>query len=75
MMGEFWVWHGFGWVFMILWWVSIIAVIVATVKWLATGSSGSSSREKTALDILKERYARGEIDREEFEQKRRDLEN
>ena len=75
MMGEYWGWHGFGWVFMSLWWILIIVVIVAAVKWLAYGSSGSGRRDKTALDILKERYARGEVNREEFEQKRRDLES
>ena len=46
--------------------------IVALVLWI--GSANSRRQEKTALDILKERYARGEIDQAEFEQKRRDLE-
>lgn len=59
---------GFGGVFMILWWVLIIAGIVALVKWLSTSSGGGK-----ALDILKERYARGEIDEQEFQKRKRDL--
>lgn len=56
---------------MILWWVLIIAVIVVLVRYLIPGQSNSSS--KSAIDILKERYARGEISKEEFEEKKKDL--
>ncbi len=66
---------GFGGIFMILFWIVIIAAVVMLVKWLAGGSARIDlPREKSALDILKERYARGEIGKEEFEQKKRDLE-
>lgn len=75
-MGEFGWSMGFGgWVFMILFWGLVILGIVAIVKWL-TGSSRATGTPppKSARQILDERYARGEIDREEFEQKKRDLE-
>lgn len=58
---------------MILWWAWIIVGVVALGRWLMT-SQQSGAPEKSAIDILKERYARSEIDREEFETKRRDLE-
>jgi putative membrane protein len=72
--GMFGAGSGFGWVFMILWWGLIIAGIAVLVRWFFSSSTGRSGAGHTALDILKERYARGEIDREEYEQKRRDLE-
>ncbi|MHB8453507.1 MAG: SHOCT domain-containing protein [Acidiferrobacterales bacterium] len=66
--------HGLGWVFMILFWLAIILAVAALLKWLVSASSRAHlPREKTALEILRERYARGEIDRDEYERKRHDL--
>lgn len=76
--GEFCGWGmGFGFLFMILFWALVVLGIVALVRWLMTDRAQdrrSLPRDKTPLEIVQERYARGEIDREEYEQKRRDLE-
>lgn len=73
--GGAWPVMGLGWIFMVLVWVLVVVGIVALVRWLGM-SSGERRKEadKTALEILRERYARGEIERDEYEQKRRDLE-
>lgn len=71
-----WGWGmGFGMISMVLFWVLVILGIVILVKSIAASTTGADrTPAKTALDILKERYARGEIGRDEFEQKKRDLE-
>ena len=65
---------GFGMIGMALFWVLVILGIVVLVRRVG-GSSASSGPPlpKTALDILKERYARGEIDKQEFDKRKRDL--
>lgn len=73
MGGDGWGW-GMGGFQMVLFWVVIIVAIVLVVKWLGSGTAGSAtSRNETPLEILKGRYARGEIGKDEFEQKKRDL--
>ena len=72
-MGGMWGIWGIGMMFMMLvfWAVLIVGMIVA-VRWLANQGKGPRSTD-AALDILRERYARGEINKEEFEAKKRDL--
>lgn len=66
----------FGGLMMIVFWVAIIFLIVWAVKEVSGRNNSSSNigSGKKALDILKERYAKGEIDKAEFEAKKRDLE-
>lgn len=70
--GNYGWWWG-GAVHMLLFWIVLILVIAALAKWIF-GKPTEAPRGKSALDILKERYARGEIGKDEFEQKKRDLE-
>ncbi len=73
--GMGWGW-GFMWLMpliMIAWLALLIAVIVLLVRWLGGGSGGRSASTRTTRDILDERYARGEIDREEYLQRQKDI--
>ena len=72
--------HGFeGMGFGMFWWWIIGLILVAAIIWVVIRSTGQSNNlnntanQKSALDILKERYAKGEIDKEEFEQRKKDL--
>jgi len=68
-------WGMYGGLPMLLWWGLVIAAIVLVVRWLITrGTPGGPPAQDSALAILRERYARGEIGKEEFDARRRDLE-
>ena len=60
---------------MVLYLGVLIVLIVLLVRWLsASGPSGASvTGTKAPLDILRERFARGEIDKDEFEERKRVL--
>ena len=61
---------GWGWIIGLV----VIALIVwLVVKTTSQQTGGTNTSEKLPLDILKERYARGEIDKEEFEERKKDL--
>ncbi len=69
---------GHGWGMGMGWWwiiglIVLIAVILIVVKSMNRSSGSAQSSGKTALDILKERYASGEIDKEEYEKRKKDL--
>jgi putative membrane protein len=69
-------WMGGAWgigmmLMMFMFWVLVIAGLVLAVRWLL--SEGKERRSDTALEIVRQRYARGEINKEEFEAKKRDL--
>ncbi len=72
-------WGGMGWAggfIMIVFWIIVLAAIIIFIRWAVSSKGPASSapeQRESALDILKKRYARGEIDKEEFEQKKRDL--
>jgi putative membrane protein len=69
-----WMWGAWGisaMLVMLLFWGLVVAALVAGIRWLVRSSG--NARPDTALDILRQRYARGEINREEFEAKKRDL--
>jgi putative membrane protein len=69
-----WIWGAGGLVMMfmmLVFWGLVVAGIVFGLRWLVT--QGRQEQPDRALDVLRERYARGEINQEEFEARRRDL--
>lgn len=69
----FWPFSSFGWIFMMIWWVLIIVGIIALIQWLTSQSCGMRHHEKSVREILETRYAKGEISKKEFEEKKKDL--
>lgn len=62
-------------VLMIIFWVIVIVLIVYLVRGGSRTMCGHHMENKgeTALDVLEKRYARGEIEKKEFEEKKKDL--
>lgn len=63
----------FGGLMMIAFWIGLIVLIVLAVRWLSGSGSAHHYRPsegRSALDTLRERYARGEVDHDEFERRK-----
>jgi putative membrane protein len=75
MMGGGGLMGGFGWVL----WIAILVAIIAALVWLirsqplANSSRSPAEGRSPGVDVLEERYARGEINREEYLQKKKDI--
>ncbi len=70
-------WHGWfmGPLMMLIILAVVVAVVVLVVRWLGTSdASREAPGRNVPLDILKERFARGEIDKTEFDERRKVLE-
>ncbi len=74
---DYWGGQGFGMGFgllMILFWVGVIAAVVWLISTLVRGGTRApDANDPSAIEVLKRRYAQGEISKEEYEQKKKDL--
>ena len=67
-----WGGSGFGtMIVMIFFWVLLIVAVVLSIRWLI--GHGKKSGSDSALEILRQRYGRGEINKDEFESRKKDL--
>lgn len=80
MMGYGWAGNGMFWgigsLSMLAFWGLVLVAVVLAIRWLTgreTAVGGAARREESPLETLAKRYARGEIDRQEFEARKRDL--
>ena len=76
-MGQNWGWDHmlYGAPMMLISWLLILGLIVILVRWMLGSGSGSPSKHAatSALQILSERFARGEIDKTEFNERKREI--
>lgn len=75
---QFGMMDGFGsgmgswmWIFGVIFWILILAGLILLIKYLWEG--GGARKEESALDILKKKYVMGEISKEEFDEKKKDI--
>ena len=72
MWGNHWMYGGF----MIFFWILVIVGLVFLIKWIVDqGKSDRIKPKESALEILKKRYAKGEISKEEFKEKKKEIED
>ena len=71
--------HGWGTGFGMGWWWIIGLIVMIIIVWMIVKAINQNKNStprfdnKSALDILKERYARGEINKQEFDERKKDL--
>lgn len=71
-----WGWMLFGGIHMIIFWLLLILLIAALLKWLRSPSDNAAGTPRDeALEILKQRFARGEIDQDTFRRMKQELEH
>ncbi|MCK8603677.1 SHOCT domain-containing protein [Desulfoferrobacter suflitae] len=76
-MGSFFGW--FGSIFTMVFWILILVGLLRLIQWLGnqgkmSGRQTLASASETPIDILKKRYARGDLAKEQYEAMKRDLE-
>ena len=60
------------WILGLIFWILFLIGLVLLIKYLWE-HGGTKAGHESALEVLKKRYARGEISKEEFEEKKKDL--
>ena len=68
--GPGWGWFAAGHV---LWWVVLVVALIALLRWALRRDGPRAGSPDRAMDVLRERFARGEIDETEFEARKRAL--
>ena len=76
--GPYYTGFGFGGIFIILWWILVAWLIIAALRFIFGGhrhwhDQTSENDSDEALKILKQRYARGDISKKEFDAIKKDL--
>ncbi|MDF0603381.1 SHOCT domain-containing protein [Psychromarinibacter sp. C21-152] len=65
----------FGGLMMLVFWAALIALVVLAVRWFDGTGGSARTRRNEAMDILRQRFAKGEIDEEEFRRRKAALED
>jgi putative membrane protein len=70
-------WHGWGmgggWLYMVFFWGLVIAAVIAVTIAITRKKDGGGPEGESAMEILKKRYAKGEISKEEYDALKKDI--